>query len=169
MGEKSTCTMLFGHIETIEQRVDHLRRLRELQDETGGFSGFIPFAFVPETTELSHIKPASAFEELKNLAVSRIYLDNINHITGYWVALGLPLAAIALNYGVDDLHGTIVVEKIFHMAGAKTPQRQYIGTLEKAIREAGREPMQRNTYYERVAPGTHNIIHPTPAPELVCA
>jgi aminodeoxyfutalosine synthase len=168
MGEKSTCTMLFGHIETIEQRVDHLRRLRNLQDETGGFTGFIPFAFVPETTELSHIKPASAFEELRNLAVSRIYLDNIDHITGYWVALGLPLAALALNYGVDDLHGTIVVEKIFHMAGAKTPQRQYIATLEKAIREAGRDPMQRNTYYERVSPGTHNVI-PAPARELACA
>jgi aminodeoxyfutalosine synthase len=170
MGERSTCTMLFGHIETIEQRVDHLRRLRELQDETGGFTGFIPFAFVPETTELSHIKPASAFEELRNLAVSRIYLDNIDHITGYWVALGLPLAAIALNYGVDDLHGTIVVEKIFHMAGAKTPQRQYIETLEKAIREAGREPMQRNTYYERVQPGTHHVVAtPAAARELACA
>ena len=88
MGERSTCTMLYGHIETVEQRVDHLRRLRELQDETGGFTGFIPFAFVPETTEMAHIKPASAFEELRNLAVSRIYLDNIDHITGYWVALG---------------------------------------------------------------------------------
>ena len=140
MGERSTCTMLYGHVETVEQRVDHLRRLRELQDETGGFTGFIPFAFVPETTEMAHIKPASAFEELRNLAVSRIYLDNIDHITGYWVALGLPLAAVALNYGVDDLHGTIVVEKIFHMAGAKTPQRQHVETLEKAIREAGREP-----------------------------
>jgi aminodeoxyfutalosine synthase len=158
MGERSTCTMLFGHIETLEQRVDHLRRLREVQDETGGFTGFIPFAFVPDTTHMGHIKPASAFEELRNLAVSRIYLDNIVHITGYWVALGLPLAAAALNYGVDDLHGTIVVEKIFHMAGAKTPQRQYIETLEKAIRDAGREPMQRNTYYERVVPGTHNVI-----------
>ena len=169
MGERSTCTMLYGHVETIEQRVDHLRRLRELQDETGGFTGFIPFAFVPETTDLAHIKPATAFEELRNLAVSRIYLDNIDHITGYWVALGLPLAAIALNYGVDDLHGTIVVEKIFHMAGAKTPQRQYIETLEKAIREAGREPMQRNTYYDRVAAGTHKIVPPHAAPELACA
>jgi aminodeoxyfutalosine synthase len=118
---------------------------------------------------LAHIKAASAFEELRNLAVSRVYLDNIDHITGYWVALGLPLASIALNYGVDDLHGTIVVEKIFHMAGAKTPQRQYIETLEKAIREAGREPMQRNTYYERVVPGTHQILPPATARELACA
>ena len=165
MGQLSTCTMLYGHIETAAQRVDHMRRLRELQDETGGFTGFIPFAFVPETTELKHIKPASAFEELRNLAVSRIYLDNIDHITGYWVALGLPLAAIALNYGVDDLHGTIVVEKIFHMAGARTPQRQTIDALEKAIRESGREPMQRNTYYDRVETGTHQIVQPEEAQE----
>ena len=160
MGERSTCTMLYGHIETLEQRVDHLRRLRELQDETGGFTGFIPFAFEPDGArpELKNIPHASAFDELKNLAISRIYLDNIDHITGYWVALGLPLAALSLNYGVDDLHGTIVVEKIFHMAGAKTPQRQYVETLEHAIREAGREPMQRNTYYQRVAHGTHRLL-----------
>jgi aminodeoxyfutalosine synthase len=168
MGGRSTCTMLYGHVETIEQRVDHLRRLRELQDETHGFTGFVPFAFVPETTELAHIRPASATEELRNLAVSRIYLDNFDHITGYWVALGLPLAAIALNYGVDDLHGTIAEEKIFHMAGAKTPQRQHIAALEKAIREAGYQPMQRNTYYQRVASGTHNVV-PTAAAEPALA
>ena len=168
MGGRSTCTMLYGHVETIEQRVDHLRRLRELQDETHGFTGFVPFAFVPETTELAHIRPASATEELRNLAVSRIYLDNFAHITGYWVALGLPLAAIALNYGVDDLHGTIAEEKIFHMAGAKTPQRQHIAALEKAIREAGYQPMQRNTYYQRVASGTHNVV-PTAAAEPALA
>lgn len=174
MGERSTCTMLYGHIETLAQRVDHLRRLREIQDETGGFTGFIPFAFVPETTEMAHIRPATAFEELKNLAVSRIYLDNIEHITGYWVALGLPLAALSLNYGVDDLHGTIVVEKIFHMAGVKTPQRQYVDNLERAIREAGRDPMQRNTYYERVTPTAPPPAKaPTQpavasAPELAC-
>lgn len=150
MGGRSTCTMLYGHIETPLQRIDHLRRLRELQDETGGFTGFVPFAFVPETTELSHIKPASGFEELRNLAVSRIYLDNFDHITAYWISLGLPLAQIALNYGVDDMHGTIMEEKIFHMAGARTPQEQTVATMERTIREAGREPMQRNTYYERI-------------------
>lgn len=152
MGGRSTCTMLYGHIETHQQRVDHLRRLRELQDETGGFTGFVPFAFVPETTALSHIKPATGFEELRNLAVSRIYLDNFDHITAYWISLGLPLAQIALNYGVDDLHGTIMEEKIFHMAGARTPQEQTVAVLERAIREAGRIPMQRNTYYERISP-----------------
>ena len=99
MGGRSTCTMLYGHIETIEQRVDHLRQLRELQDETGGFTGFIPFAFEPETTVLAHIPRATAFEQLRNLAVSRIYLDNFDHITAYWVSLGLPLAQVALTYG----------------------------------------------------------------------
>ncbi len=152
MGGRSTCTMLYGHIETHAHRVDHLRQLRALQDETGGFTGFVPFAFVPETTEMAHIKPASGFEELRNLAIARIYLDNFAHITAYWVSLGLPLAQVALNYGVDDLHGTIAEEKIFHMAGATTPQGQTVAALERAIREAGREPMQRNTYYERIQP-----------------
>ena len=112
MGGRSTCTMLYGHIETNEQRVDHLRQLRELQDETHGFTGFIPFAFEPQTTILAHIKPATAFDQLRNLAVSRIYLDNIDHLTAYWVSMGLPLAQVSLSYGVDDLHGTIMEEKI---------------------------------------------------------
>ena len=150
MGGRSTCTMLYGHIETHAHRVDHLRQLRELQDETGGFTAFVPFAFVPETTEMAHIKPASGFEELRNLAVSRIYLDNFDHVTAYWVSLGLPLAQIALSYGVDDLHGTIMEEKIFHMAGATTPRQVTVQMLEHAIREAGRDPVQRNTFYERM-------------------
>ena len=150
MGERSTCTMLFGHIETIEQRVDHLRQLRELQDETHGFTGFIPFAFVPETTELSHIRPASAVDQLRTLAVSRIYLDNFDHITGYWIALTLPLAQLSLCYGVDDLHGTLKEEKIFHMAGSKTPQEQTVATLERTILEAGFEPVQRDSYYQPI-------------------
>jgi aminodeoxyfutalosine synthase len=150
MGGRSTCTMLFGHIETVEQRVDHLRQLRELQDEAGGFTGFVPFAFVPETTELKHIKPASGLDQLRNLAVSRIYLDNFDHITGYWIAMTLPLAQISLNYGVDDLHGTLMEEKIFHMAGSKTPQEQTKATLERTIREAGREPIQRDSYYRPI-------------------
>src|SRR5437868_5090135 len=123
MGGRSTCTMLYGHIETLAHRVDHLRQLRRLQDETGGFTGFVPFAFEPTQSHgmLAHIKRASAFEQLRNLAVSRIYLDNIDHLTAYWVSLGLPLAQVSLSYGVDDLHGTILEEKIFHMAGATTP------------------------------------------------
>ncbi len=151
MGGRSTCTMLFGHVETLEHRVHHLSLLRELQDETRGFTAFVPFAFVPETTDLAHIRPAAAVEELRNLAVSRLFLDNIDHITAYWISLGLPVAAIALNYGVDDLHGTIMEEKIFHMAGAKTPQQQTVAALEKAIREAGFVPRRRNTLYEKLA------------------
>jgi len=150
MGERSTCTMLFGHIETIEQRVDHLRQLRDLQDETHGFTGFIPFSFVPETTELSHIRAASAVDQLRTLAVSRVYLDNFDHLTGYWIALTLPLAQLSLCYGVDDLHGTLKEEKIFHMAGSKTPQEQTVETLERTIVEAGFEPLQRDSYYRPI-------------------
>src|ERR1700687_1329791 len=153
MGGRSTCTMLYGHIETLEQRVDHLRQLRQLQDETAGFSGFVPFAFEPQTTVLAHIKRASAIEQLRNLAVSRIYLDNIDHLTAYWVSLGLPLAQVSLSYGVDDLHGTILEETLFNSAGATTPQQQTTAALEHAIREAGREPVQRDSYYRRIVPG----------------
>ena len=170
LGGRSTATMLYGHIETLEQRVDHLRQLRELQDETGGFTGFVPFAFEPQTPALAHVKRASAVEELRNLAVSRIYLDNFDHITAYWVSIGLPLAQIALSYGVDDLHGTIIEEKIFHMAGATTPQQQTAAALEHAIREAGRIPMQRDSYYNHLARPTDEGARRTAAePELVCA
>ena len=172
MGGRSTSTMLYGHIETLAQRVDHLRQLRGLQDETSGFTGFIPFAFEPQTTVLSHIKAASAVEQLRNLAVSRIYLDNIDHVTAYWVSMGLPLAQVSLSYGVDDLHGTILEEKIFHMAGATTPQQQTAAALEHAIREAGREPIQRDSYYRHItpsgAPAQPGSSHPA-EPELACA
>lgn len=153
MGGHSTCTMLYGHIENAHHRIDHLRRLRELQDETGGFTGFIPFAFEPEGARLvlHGIPHATAFEELRNLAISRVFLDNIPHVTAYWISLGLPLAQLSLSYGVDDLHGTIIEEKIFHMAGARTPQQQTVDALEKAIREAGRIPMQRNSFYQRIS------------------
>ena len=171
---RSTCTMLYGHIESAAQRVDHLRQLRELQDETHGFTGFIPFAFEPQTTILSHIKPATAFDQLRNLAVSRIYLDNIDHLTAYWVSMGLPLAQVSLSYGVDDLHGTIMEEKIFHMAGAKTPQEQTVATLQRVIREAGREPVQRDSYYNRLLtlpaqPGESDLRPTHARGELVCA
>ena len=162
--------MLYGHIETLEQRVDHLRQLRELQDETGGFTGFVPFAFEPQTTVLSHIKQASPIEQLRTLAVSRIYLDNIDHITAYWVSMGLPLAQLSLSYGVDDLHGTILEEKIFHMAGATTPQQQSVAGLEHTIREAGRIPMQRDSHYRRINPTSSNGTHDTAIEaEAVCA
>jgi aminodeoxyfutalosine synthase len=164
MGGRSTATMLYGHIETLEQRVDHLRQLRELQDETRGFTGFVPFAFEPQTTILAHVEASSAVEQLSNLAVSRIYLDNFDHLTAYWVSMGLPLAQVSLNYGVDDLHGTIMEEKIFHMAGAKTPQEQTVETLEQVIREAGREPVQRDSYYRHL-PKTRPAAAAAPAEE----
>jgi aminodeoxyfutalosine synthase len=173
MGGRSTCTMLYGHIETAAHRVDHLRQLRELQHETGGFSGFVPFAFEPSQSQgvLANIRRASAFEQLRNLAVSRIYLDNIDHLTAYWVSLGLPLASVALNYGVDDLHGTIMEEKIFHMAGATTPQQQTIAALEHAIREAGRIPAQRDSHYRRLngAAARSTSSQPHADAELACA
>src|SRR6266404_809683 len=169
MGGRSTCTMLYGHIETPPHRVDHLRQLRELQDETRGFTGFVPFAFEPSQSHgvLANINRASAFEQLRNLAVSRIYLDNIDHLTAYWVSLGLPLAQVSLSYGVDDLHGTILEEKIFHMAGATTPQQQTVAALEHAIREAGRVPAQRDSYYHHLN-GARRIDQ-SDEHELVCA
>src|SRR5260370_21735455 len=171
MGGRSTCTMLYGHIQTLEQRVDHLRQLRGLQDETAGFSGFVPFAFEPQTTVLAHIKRASAGERLRTLALSRIYLDNIDHLTAYWVSLWLPLAQVSLSYGVDDLHGTIMEEKIFHMAGATTPQQQSIAALEHAIHDARRIPVQRDSYYRHLnsAQLRSTSSQPRTEAELACA
>jgi aminodeoxyfutalosine synthase len=150
MGGRSTCTMLFGHVESVANRVDHLRRLRELQDETRGFVGFVPLPYQPEDNEIPVKTPPTGFDALRTIAVSRIYLDNIDHITAYWVGLGMKLAQVALSYGADDLHGTIVEEHIFHMAGATTPQLQSEAEMIKAIREAGRTPVQRNTFYEPI-------------------
>ena len=150
MGGRSTCTMLFGHVESAADRVDHLRRLRELQDETRGFVGFVPLPYQPEENDIPVKTAPTGFDALRTIAVSRIFLDNIDHITAYWVGLGLKLAQVALSYGADDLHGTIVEEHIFHMAGAATPQLQTEAAMIKAIREAGRTPVQRNTFYEPV-------------------
>src|SRR6266550_3987818 len=150
MGGRSTCTMLFGHVESLADRVDHLRWLRELQDETHGFVGFVPLPYQPENNEIPVQNPPTGFDCLRTIAVSRIYLDNFDHITAYWVGMGLKLAQVALSYGADDLHGTILEEHIFHMAGATSPQLQTEGEMLKAIREAGRTPMQRNTFYEPI-------------------
>jgi aminodeoxyfutalosine synthase len=130
--------------------VDHLRQLRALQDETRGFTAFIPLAYQPENNKIPVSTPPTGFDSLRTIAVSRIYLDNFDHITAYWVGLGLKLAQVALSYGADDLHGTIVEEHIFRMAGGRAPQLQTEAVLIKAIREAGREPVQRNTFYEPV-------------------
>lgn len=150
MGGRSTCTMLIGHIERFEHRVDHLRRLRQLQDETGGFTAFVTLPFRPANTKLSHLPGPSGYDILKTLAIARIYLDNIEHIKAYWIAIGMKLAQVALSFGVDDLDGTIVEEKIFHMAGATTPQEMLRTELERLISEAGYRPVQRDSLYRIV-------------------
>ncbi len=150
LGGRSTCTMLFGHVETIEQRIDHLAQLRALQDETGGFTGFIPLPYQPENNAIPVTHPPTGNDTLRTIAVSRLFLDNFDHLTAYWVGLGMKLAQVALSYGADDLHGTIVEEHIFRMAGSGAPQSQPEAALIKAIREAGRVPVQRNTFYEPI-------------------
>jgi aminodeoxyfutalosine synthase len=150
LGGRSTCTMLYGHVESLADRVDHLRQLRALQDETHGFTGFVPLAYQPEDNDIPVTHPPTGFDSLRTLAVSRIYLNNFPHLTAYWVGLGMKLAQVALSYGADDLHGTIIEEHIFHMAGATVPQLQTEADMIKAIREAGRTPVQRNTFYEPI-------------------
>ncbi len=150
LGGRSTCTMLYGHIESLADRVDHLDQLRKLQDETHGFVGFVPLPYQPENNKIPVKNPPTGFDSLRTIAISRIYLDNFDHITAYWVGLSLKLAQVALSYGADDLHGTILEEHIFHMAGAKTPQLQTEAEMVKAIRETGRIPVQRDTFYRPV-------------------
>jgi aminodeoxyfutalosine synthase len=164
LGGRSTCTMLYGHVESLADRVDHLRRLRELQDQTRGFVGFVPLAYQPDNNGIPVDKPPTGFDTLRTLAVSRLYLDNFDHVTAYWIGLGLKLAQIALDFGADDLHGTIVEEHIFRMAGAGAGQLQTEAAMIKAIREAGRTPVQRNTFYEpiRIWDGD---VPPTPSPD----
>jgi aminodeoxyfutalosine synthase len=168
MGGHSTCTMLFGHVESLPDRVDHLRQLRNLQDETRGFVGFVPLPYQPENNEIPVPNPPTGFDTLRTVAISRIYLDNFDHITAYWVGMGLKLAQVALSYGADDLHGTIIEEHIFHMAGAKSPQLQTEAEMLKAIREAGRTPVQRNTFYQpvKVWDEPNQQIHPSMANPL---
>jgi aminodeoxyfutalosine synthase len=166
LGGRSTCTMLYGHLESIGDRVDHLRQLRELQDETRGFTGFIALPYQPANNKIPVTTPPTGFDTLRTLAVSRLYLDNFDHITAYWVGLGMKLAQVALNYGADDLHGTIIEEHIFHMAGATSPQLQTEAEMLKAIRETGRTPVQRNTFYEPIKVWeTHPVADPEPPQE----
>ena len=150
LGGRSTCTMLYGHVESLADRVYHLRQLRALQDETHGYVGFVPLPYQPENNDIPVQNPPTGFDALRTIAVSRIYLDNFDHITAYWVGMGMKLAQVALSYGADDLHGTIIEEHIFHMAGATSPQLQTEAEMIKAIREAGRTPVQRNTFYEPI-------------------
>ena len=150
LGLKTNCTMLYGHIESAYHRIDHLIRLRELQDETGGFQTFIPLAFHPENTGLSHIEKPSGLMDLRTVAISRLMLDNIPHIKAYWIMLGIGTAQAALAYGADDLDGTVRHELIYHDAGATTPERLSVEDIRRLIVEAGREPIERDTLYREV-------------------
>jgi aminodeoxyfutalosine synthase len=150
LGLRSTCTMLYGHVERPEHRGDHLIRLRELQDETGGFMAFVPLAFHPANTGLSHLRKAGGATDLRTIAVSRLMLDNIQHIKAYWVMLGVKIAQVAQMFGSDDLDGTVVEERITHEAGAESPRELTVAEIERIIRETGREPVERDTVYRRV-------------------
>ncbi len=144
---KTNATMLYGHVEKPHHRIDHMEQLRRLQDETGGFLSFIPLAFNPENTELAHLGWTSGQDDLKTLAISRIYLDNFDHIKSYWITSGLGIAQLGLSFGADDIHGTVREENITHMAGAKVPQILTVPDLKRLIAEAGREAHQRDSLY----------------------
>ena len=150
LGLRSNCTMLYGHIENEQDRVDHLIRLRELQDDTHGFVTFIPLAFHPDNTALHHIPKTTGFDDIKAIAVARLMLDNIAHIKAYWVMMTPKVAQIALRFGADDIDGTIVEERIYHDAGATTKQGLRRAELLQLIRKAGREPVERDTLYHPV-------------------
>jgi aminodeoxyfutalosine synthase len=150
LGLHSNCTMLYGHIENDEDRVDHLARLRALQDETHGFVTFIPLAFHPDNTALSHIPKTTGFDDLKNIAVARLMLDNIPHIKAYWIMMTPKVAQVALRFGSNDIDGTVVEEKIYHEAGATTSQSMRRGELLRLIKLAGRTPVERDTLYRPV-------------------
>ncbi|MBX6313462.1 MAG: aminofutalosine synthase MqnE [Isosphaeraceae bacterium] len=150
LGLHSNATMLYGHIERPEHRIDHLLRLRALQDETGGFQTFIPLAFHPENSRMSDLPKPSGVMDLKTMAISRLMLDNFPHLKAYWVMLGIKTAQVALSFGADDLDGTVVHEKIYHEAGAETPQELSVVEIQRLIREAGRIPIERDTLYHRV-------------------
>ena len=150
IGLRSNATMLYGHIETEEERVEHLLLLRELQDQTRGFVAFIPLAFHPEHTALSHLPKPTGFADLKNIAIARLLLDNFDHIKAYWIMLSPSIAQVSLRFGANDLDGTVVEEKIYHDAGAKTAEFTPRAELERLIRTAGRVPVERDTLYRPV-------------------
>ena len=157
LGLKTNVTMLYGHIETMEERVDHMLRSRGLQDETGGFQAFIPLAFHPDNNQMRKLPAPSGTDTLRVHAVSRLMLDNIPHIKAFWIATGLEVAQTSLWFGVDDLDGTVQEEKIYHMAGSSTPEGMTTAGLTRLVRAAGREPLERDTFY--------NIVNTPPASE----
>lgn len=150
LGLYSNSTMLYGHVETIEERVDHILRIRSLQDETGRFLTFIPLAFHPENTFLSHIPKATDDDHLRSIAVSRLLLDNFQHIKCYWIMSGVEVAQRSLHFGADDLDGTVKEEKIYHMAGSRTPQELKREFLIGLIRDTGRLPVERDSFYNPI-------------------
>jgi aminodeoxyfutalosine synthase len=147
LGIRSNATMLYGHIETVDERLEHLDMLRRAQDETGGFMTYIPLAFHPKNTEMAGLSRSSGIEDLKNIAVARCFLDNFPHIKAYWVMLGLKLAQVALAFGADDMDGTVKEEKITSMAGGESEQALSREQLVRVIREAGCTPVERDTLY----------------------
>jgi aminodeoxyfutalosine synthase len=148
-GLRSNATMLYGHVETLESRVDHMRRLRELQDRTGGFQSFIPLAFHPKNTEIAK-GYTTGLEDLLSLAVGRIFLDNFRHVKSFWIMVGPKVAQVSLHFGVNDIDGTVVEEKITHAAGARAGQEMTVAELVTMIRQAGRIPVERDTLYNVV-------------------
>ncbi|MCC7011212.1 MAG: aminofutalosine synthase MqnE [Planctomycetes bacterium] len=149
-GLRSNCTMLHGHIETVEERVEHLDRLRRLQDETHGFQTYIPLSFHPDNSEMADVPGPTAVDELREIALGRLMLDNIAHVKAYWILMDVAIAQLALSYGADDVDGTVVEERIYHDAGATTPQQVQRDQLVQWILDAGRVPVERDTLYQVV-------------------
>ena len=161
LGMRTNVTMLYGHIETKEERVDHMMRTRAVQDESGGFQAFIPLAFHPDNNQMRKLPAPSATDTLRVHAVSRLMLDNIPHVKAFWIATGVEVAQVALWFGVDDLDGTVQEEKIYHMAGARTPEAMTTSAIRRLIRIAGRDPVERDTLY--------NVVTGSEAPDEVPA
>ncbi len=159
LGLRSNITMLYGHIETPAERVDHMLRTRALQDDTGGLQAFIPLAFHPDNNQMRKLPAPTASDTLRVHAISRLMLDNIPHVKAFWIATGVEVAQMALWFGVDDLDGTVQEEKIYHMAGARTPESMTTSAIRRLIRAAGREPVERDTLY--------NVITGPDAPDVV--
>src|SRR6266508_2567912 len=164
LGIRSNCTMLYGHVETIEDRVEHLAILRSLQDETGGFLAYVPLAYHPDNNELGielgrQGTATTGFDDLRNLAIGRLYLDNFRHIKTHWIMVTPFLSQVSLSFGVNDLEGTVVREKIYHEAGATTPQALALDDILKLIRDAGKVPAERDSFYNilRTFDGSHAV------------
>jgi aminodeoxyfutalosine synthase len=161
LGVRSNITMLYGHIETAAERVDHMLRVRALQDDTGAVQAFIPLAFHPDNNQMRKLPAPTAADTLRVLAVSRLVLDNVSHIKAFWIATGVEVAQVGLWFGVDDLDGTVQEEKIYHMAGARTPEALNTSDIRRLIRRAGREPVERDTLY--------NVVTGPDAPDEIAA